>query len=213
MNKKEATLKDIDDLSHAEIDDRVEQTLAHLSAIETLWPGLARLDEAQRRTSSGRALSALGGPLGKLFDVLAPPGQSTPPPIAKPFDVLGTHDDGQDPERFEADLLARRLYRAQAEQKVADAFNALARHFADDVLATGERVIGPGLLALELARSLAKAKPEYGTLLAPVLDAFRAMTKRARRARFAGQTAGGAPPTPVPPAPAATMAEAKAASI
>ncbi|AUX20537.1 uncharacterized protein SOCEGT47_010090 [Sorangium cellulosum] len=171
---------DVDQLSAAQIDERVEKTLEHIEAIRALWPGLERLEEAQRKRSVGRSLGVLGPPLAKLFAVLRPrDGKESA--LARSFHVLGDQDDGADPERFEVELLERRLKRALAEQKVADALEDLARHLDDDVLATAETVIGPGLAALDLARTIARQNAGSRAILAPVLDDFRAMTKQARK--------------------------------
>ncbi len=188
QNKQQTPIADADDFSAAEIDARVAQTLAHVEAIKQLWPGLRRLSAAERRESVGRSLGVMAPVLGLLFGVLAPEGQPAPA-VAKAFDVLGAQDHGDDPDRFEAALLARRLHRARAEQKVQEALGGLARHFGDDVIHVGELVVGPGLLALGLAKNLAKARPEFASALAPVLDALRAMTKRARSRVAAGAEA------------------------
>ncbi|MFO0757217.1 MAG: hypothetical protein U0359_12050 [Byssovorax sp.] len=179
--KKKSPITDIDDLPSAEIDKRLAETRAHLDAIRALWPGLVRLDEGQRQHSLGKGLNVLSPALRLLFGVLLP--QKGPPPaLAAHFDALGDQDSGKDPAHFEVDLLSRRLARVEAEQKLHDELSELCRHFGDDILSTGGEVIGPGLLALDLARSLSRANPGYQAHLAPVLDALRQMTKRARRA-------------------------------
>ncbi|KYF77198.1 hypothetical protein BE11_06660 [Sorangium cellulosum] len=173
---------DVDQLSSAQIEQRVEKTLDHVEAIRSLWPGLERLEEGRRKRSVGRSLGVLGPPLAKLFALLRPrDGKDSA--LARSFHVLGDQDDGDDPERFEVELLERRLKRAVAEQKVADALEDLARHLDDDALATGEMVIGPGLAALDLARTIARQNATFRAVLAPVLDDFRAMTKQARKAK------------------------------
>jgi len=173
---------DIDDLTPEQIQARVGQTLEHIEAIKALWPGLLRLEQEQRKRTVGRNLSVLGPPLRLLFDVLRPKdGKESA--LAKAFHVLGDQDEGQDPERLEVDLLERRLVRSHAEQQIADALEDLARHIDDDVLATGEAVLTPGLAALALARTIAQQNPGHRTALAPVLDAFREMTKHARRSK------------------------------
>ncbi|WP_433933959.1 hypothetical protein AB3662_05905 [Sorangium cellulosum] len=173
---------DVDQLSSAQIEQRVEKTLDHIEAIRSLWPGLERLEEGRRKRSVGRSLGVLGPPLAKLFALLRPrDGKDSA--LARSFHVLGDQDDGDDPERFEVELLERRLKRAVAEQKVADALEDLARHLDDDALATGEMVIGPGLAALDLARTIARQNATFRAILAPVLDDFRAMTKQARKGK------------------------------
>jgi hypothetical protein len=117
------------------------------------------------------------------------------PPLAKIFHVLGEEDRGSDPERFEPELLLRRIERVEAQQKVLEALGTFSRHLADDVLNTSEMVVAPGLLAIELARSVSKANAEHRSALAPVLDAFRNMTKSARRRRAEQIAEEGAAPT------------------
>ncbi|KYF78916.1 hypothetical protein BE17_26475 [Sorangium cellulosum] len=187
---------DVDQLSSAHIEERVEKTLEHIEAIRALWPGLERLEEGQRRRSVGRSLGVLGPPLAKLFALLRPrDGKDSA--LARSFHVLGDQDDGNDPERFEVELLERRLKRAVAEQKVADALEDLARHLDDDALATGEMVIGPGLAALDLARTIARQNATFRAVLAPVLDDFRAMTKQARKGKKP-EAPKDEPPQPAP---------------
>lgn len=182
---------DIDQLTPDEIAARAQETESHLAAIRALWPGLERLDEARRRTSPGKSLGILGGPLSVLFGVLR-----QNPTLAKAFDVLGDQDEGEDPDRFEVDLLDRRLARARAQETIADALRDLARHMDDDALATAETVVVPGLRALELARTLSKGNASTRSLLYPVLDAFRQLTKSALKgkAKAAAQPRGGAAP-------------------
>lgn len=174
--ESESGVVDVDQLTREEIEDREQKTVAHIAAIKSLWSGATRLQEAERKRSPGRNLTVLGAPLAQLFGVLR-----THPQVAKAFDVLGDQDDGEDPERFEVELLELRLFRVQAERRVADALGDLARHLDDDALVAGESVVGPGLLALGLARALAKSNPTFRSALSPVLDAFREMTKRARK--------------------------------
>lgn len=182
-DKKQITIKPADLLTKQELDERVALTIHHLDEAMKLWPGLRHMSEAERKSSPGKALNAVAGPLGQLFAVLTPKKGQARPPIAKAFDVLGEKDGGKDPEVFEAELLDVRLHRAEAQQKIVDKLDEFSRHMADDVLDVGEKVMGPGLLALQLARTVAAASDEYASQLAPVLDAFRGMTKNARKAR------------------------------
>ena len=170
---------DVDELSTEQIGERLKETRVHIEAIRALWPGLVKLEEKERRFSVGRNLAQLAPPLRELFTMLLPKN-GKPPAIAAVFDVLGDQDEGEDPERFEPELLLVRLDRAEAESAVVADLDALGRDLSDDVLATGEMVIVPGLLALNLAKSVAKGNATYRSALRTVLDSFRAMTKRAR---------------------------------
>jgi hypothetical protein len=173
---------DVDDLTAEQLTENLRQTRLHLEAIRALWPGLRRLEEKERKVSLGRNLAQLGAPLRTLFTLLLTrDGEAAP--IASVFDVLGDQDGGDDPDHFEPALLLRRLDRAEAQSKLVDEIEALRRDLADDVLATGESVILPGLLALNLARSVAKGNAAYRSALRSVLDTFRGMTKAALRGR------------------------------
>ncbi len=173
------TVTDVDELSTEQIGERLKETRVHIEAIRALWPGLVKLEEKERRSTVGRTLTQLGAPLRELFTLLAPKNGKAPA-IAGVFDVLGDQDEGEDPERFEPELLLRRLDRVEAENAVVEDLEALCRDLGDDVLATGEKVVVPGLLALNLAKSVSNGNATYRSALRSVLDGFREMTKRAR---------------------------------
>lgn len=190
-------VEDVDTLTVEEIAERLEKTRGYVVAIRGLWPGLVKLEEKERKTSVGRNVAQLGKPLRDLFTLLLPRDGKVPA-IAKVFDVLGDQDDGDDPEQFEAGLLLRRLDRAEAENEVVTELEALTRDIADDVLATGQSVVLPGLLALNLARSVAKGNATFRSELRTVLDGLRDLTKRARKSQAADRQspAAGTPPAP-----------------
>ena len=171
--------KDIDDLTEAEIAARFTETTHHIDAINALWPGLKRLEETERTTSGGRNLGVFAPSLRLLFQLLAPVGGKQTD-LARHFDALGDSDHGDDPEKFEPELLSRRIVRVEHEQKIQAALNELQRHFADDVLHTANTVMEPGLLALAMARVLSATNKGFKSTLAPVIDKLRDMTKAAR---------------------------------
>jgi hypothetical protein len=173
--------KDIDDLTEAELVTHFEKTMEHITSIKDLWSGLQRLEEIERTTSSGRNVGLFAHPLRLLFGVLKPK-EGKRPEVASYFDALGDSDHGEDPEKFEPELLARRLTRVEHQQKIQVALDELQRHFADDTLHTGSLVMEPGLLALAMARTLSATNKAFKSTLAPVTDALREMTKRARAA-------------------------------
>lgn len=181
MPKNVSTI-DIDDRSAEQIEKDYEETIAAIEAIQQRWGGLMRMSEKERATSSGRALATLAGPLRSLFSILVR-GTDETKALGAAFNALGEEDYGDDPSTFEADLLLRRLDRAEREAKIAERLGELQRHFADDVLHTGELVVGPGMKGLDLARTLGRSNAGFRALLAPVLDALRDMTKRARASK------------------------------
>lgn len=171
--------KDIDELTEQEIVARYTETMTLIGSARALWPGLTRLEESERSTSAGRNVGLFSKPFRLLFGLLLPKdGQASE--LAKYFDALGDVDHGEDPEKFEPELLVRRLTRVEYEQKIQVELDDLQRHFADDVLHTGNLVMEPGLLALAMARTLSATNKAYRSTLAPLLDALREMTKRAR---------------------------------
>jgi hypothetical protein len=174
-----AVPKDIDDLTKAELDTLYEDTNQQLDILEARWSGLVKQTEQERTHSMGRSLGVLATPLHMLFNLLMPKNGKESD-LLKFFSGLGDADFGDDPEKFEPELLSRRLYRVEYEQKIQERFVKLARSFGDDSLHTGEMVIGPGMMALALARTLALSSAAHRAVLAPVLDAFSALTKRAR---------------------------------
>jgi hypothetical protein len=76
------------------------------------------------------------------------------------------------------------MIRIEAQAKVVEELEDFVRLMSDDVLNTSEMVSATGLLALDLARSIAKGNAEHRSTLAPVLDALRNMTKYGDPARF-----------------------------
>ena len=173
--------EDIDDLSEAELLARYTETMKHIESTRALWPGLTRLEESERTTSGGRNVGLFSKPFRLLFGLLIPK-EGKAPELAKYFDALGDVDHGDDPEKFEPELLSRRLTRVEYEQKIQIELDNLQRHFADDVLYTGNQIMEPGLLGLAMARTLSTTNKAFHSLLAPLLDSLRDMTKRARAA-------------------------------
>ena len=146
-------MKNIDELSKAEIDVLFEESNQELDKLEARWEGLVQQTEQERARSIGRSLGVLGGPLGLLLDILMP-------------------KNGK-------------------ESDLAKHFNGLG----DDALHTGAMVVAPGMMAIALPRTLAGSSAAHRSVLAPVLDAFRALTKAAR-ASAAEARAAKKPTTP-----------------
>src|SRR5438067_4739801 len=112
--KKTSAPTDIDDLSLEELAALEVAAQPHLDALAALLPGLVTLAEKERQNHPGRGVLVLLKPLGALFEVLAP---ARPEPDAArreaqkklvgQFDTaLGDADYGDDPEKFEVDVLA-----------------------------------------------------------------------------------------------------------
>ena len=80
---------DVDELSTEQIGERLKETRVHIEAIRALWPGLVRLDEKERRSTIGRTLTQLGGPLRELFTLLLPKNGKPPAIAGVPHGTLG----------------------------------------------------------------------------------------------------------------------------
>ena len=155
-----------DDFTDQQIADHLAASLQLLTSLGAQWPGLVSLVGVEKVGNVGRLVGLLGAPLRELFAALTPVAGEDPARAATKvklvavFDAaLGDADQGKDPSAFEVDLLARRLDRIEAEQKILAAIDALRATFADDVMNTGAMVIEPGLKALEMARSCRPATP------------------------------------------------------
>lgn len=176
-----------DDLTPDEIADHLAITHRHLVEAEAQWPGLVSLPADDRNGNLGKLVAQLSPALRALFDALTPvPGEDPHTTKSKQklltvFNAtVGDADRGHDPEVFEVALLATRLTRVEAEQAIVNKLEKMRKHFADDLLNTGEMVVGPGLQAIDVARTISSARPEFRSLLAPVLNALKDMTKDAR---------------------------------
>lgn len=189
------TLSSLDALSPDELRERHEQTLKHIAAIKALWPGLTQLPKKDRQRHPGRIAASMEKPFYMLFGLLMPRSKEEIKKLSKEeqeqeaqrqkmiemFNTsLGEEDAGLDGERFEAELLLRRLDRMNKQWQISESLGELARLLDDDALHTGGMVASPGLAALDLVRSLTRNNATFRSLLAPVLDALREMTKAAR---------------------------------
>jgi len=179
-------VKPVDQLTEEELDQLYSETLDEIAALKKRWRGLVQLTDKQRENHPGKQLGGQTPALSALFSILLPDKHDdeekakTRSKLAKHFDAFGDKDGGVDPERFEADLLGRRLRRIAAQQKVADELGKLSRLISDDVLHTSEVVLIAGSSALDMVRTLAAGNATYSQFLAPVTNALRDMTKAAR---------------------------------
>ncbi len=180
--------KAVDQLSQEELDQLYKDTLDEIAALRNRWRGLVQLTDKQRENHPGRNLGAQVPALSALFSILLPNKHddkekaASRTKLAAHFDAFGDKDGGTDPDRFEADLLARRIHRIGLEQKVAEELGKLSRLMSDDALHTSEVVLLAGSSALDMVRTLAAGNTTYSQMLAPVTNALRDLTKAARAA-------------------------------
>lgn len=178
--------KPVDQLSQEEVDQLYKDTLDEIAALRNRWRGLVQLTDKQRENHPGRNLGAQIPALSALFSILLPNKHddkekaASRTKLANHFDAFGDKDGGTDPERFEPDLLVRRIHRIGLQQKVADELGKLSRLMSDDVLHTSEVVLVAGSSALDMVRTLSAGNATYSQMLAPVTNALRDLTKAAR---------------------------------
>ncbi len=178
--------KPVDQLSDEEIDQLYKDTIDDLAALGARWRGLVQLTDKQRENHPGRNLGAQTPALSALFSILLPNKHDDAKKaearskLAAHFDAFGDKDGGEDPDVFEAHLLARRIHRIALQQKVADELGKLSRLMSDDVLHTSEIVLLAGQSALDMVRTLSSGNATYSQMLAPVTNALRELTKAAR---------------------------------
>lgn len=188
MSKKlpAAAGKSVDSLSKEELVQLGEDTIHSIKALRARWVGLVRLNDKQRENHQGRLLGPQIPALTALFDTLLPHEHDDDKTakkraqLASHFDAFGEKDGGVDPEKFEVELLQRRLHRIAVQQKLAEELSAMGRLLADDVLHTSEMLRLAGQSAFDMTHTLAAGNSTYAQLLAPVQNALRDMTKAAR---------------------------------
>lgn len=161
---------------------RKAQALALIVTLRAVWPELTQLTTAPRSRSTGRLLSHYEAPLRALF------AAASAPQFASTFALLKVADERGNMVNFDADRAIANLERALAVRSAAASLRALADEMDDDVLHHGSVVVDAGLVALEVARTLARYNPEFRALVGHGLDGFTAMTSAARRAASAEET-------------------------
>ncbi len=161
----------------------------HVDAIARATSGLQPLN-AEKRSTAGRAVLTVVEPTRVLCGLLttAPSDPARVPRWRRfvgAFDLIGAHDGGDDPERFEPERITERIDRVRRATALAEQLEHAARRLRDDALRTSESLTQPVTLALDLARTLARG--EFADELVPVTDALAALTYKARRAAKAAQ--------------------------
>lgn len=154
-----------------------------VAEIESVTVGFTPI-ESESRADTGKGFFPVADALVALVTVLAEPPDDPAlrrkwERMVRAFDVLGDSDDGVDPERFEVERVAASIDEVQRMQRVADRLERVARLCRDQALVTAEGLSRTGVLAIDLARTLAKG--EFGAQLVPVTDVLKARTAEARR--------------------------------
>lgn len=168
--------KTIDEMSPEQLEKNAVRVMGLLEEIAGLLPGLVLFTAEQRLSTDGRLRGKdEEGALRAVLQVIERD------PAA--FRVLADKDDGRDPERVETELLRARLDRRAVLARVAERVAPLAQRLDDTVLAQGEQCKPVLLSAYGIARTLAPHDPALGTLLAPAVDYYGAIGRKAARTR------------------------------
>ena len=157
------------------------KAMSIIGALGALYPEARNMLTDERRRSLGRLVYRHAALYGQLFQVIEVSK------VRAAFDALGAKDDGEDPNRFETEVLQARLARVAHLSAVSTALRTLADRLDDEALHVGASTALPAILALELARVIAKSNETFRGAIAPVLDGFSAMTVSARRALAAAR--------------------------
>jgi hypothetical protein len=123
-----------------------------------------------RRTSDGRFRDGESAALAGVLDV----ARSHP----QYFTALADKDEGDDPQRFEVDLLQDRLRRRDLLASVHPAIEELSVLLSDSEMHIGEKTKSPLLQAYGLAKSVAQHDPTVRATIAAALDYYARIGRR-----------------------------------
>lgn len=140
---------------------RAQQLIAQASA---LLPGLLELTSEARKHSVGRYRKGEADALLSVLDLAD----------AKPalFESLADKDKGDDPQKFETDLLRDRLSRAAALAPIIDELDGLSEGISDTALFLSEQTKPVMLAAYEIAKPQAKHSSKIRSTVAPALNFY-----------------------------------------
>jgi hypothetical protein len=172
---KKKSSESVFDMALADLESGVAQMGGIATEIETHLPGLVSLSPDARKRSQGKLRGGEDQALLAIFQT----AQAHP----DFFDSLGGEDFGQDPGRFESDVLIERLGRfaalVRARQTFAPAFDRLD----DSILQLGEQLRVPAGKAYKIAQALAASNPKIRTSLAPATEFYGAVGRKAAATR------------------------------
>lgn len=143
--------------------------------IAQLLPGLVTLTEDERRHSDGKTRAGEADALSSVADAADLRPQYFAPLAAK--------DGGTDPKQFETDLLRDHLVRRKILAELLTASEGLTTPISDTVLSLGEHVRPVLLAAYQIAKPLAAQDDALRTKLAPALDFYGRIGRRAAQTR------------------------------
>ena len=163
-------------MSTAELRSRADKAKSLYAQIADLLPGLITLTEADRRHSEGKLRDGESDALDAVINV----AEAHPAYFAS----LADKDGGVDPDSFETGFLRDHLERRRILAEIAAAGEHLSTPLGDTMLDLGQRVRPVLLAAYHLAKSIAVSDGNVRTRLAPALDFYGKIARRAAETRL-----------------------------
>jgi hypothetical protein len=172
-------------VDHTPVDEMqalAKKAKASIEYTRGLFPKLLTLTEDERRTSNGKLREDEEKALRAVLEV----AKSYP----QYFTVLADLDHGDDPTVFEHQLLVDRIERRAALVEVATTLEELLGQFTDTILRIGELVREPCLEAYRIAKPISQRDAKVRALLAPALDFYGQLGKKAQKTKQEKAKAG-----------------------
>ena len=172
----------------AQLRTNVAIALNHLDQIKTLLPGMLTLTNEDRRNSSGKFRD---GETRGFYDLL----QFA---LAHPqyFDGLADRDQGQDPTRFEPELISDRLGRRDLLVQFAEPSEELSTKASDSVLHLGDLTKPVLSAAYGIAKALAKHDEVVRSAIAKLIDFYSSVARKGAETRARNAAAENKPSEP-----------------
>lgn len=157
------------------LEKKVTRAVALIAALREELPGLLSMSGDDRLHSEGRFRDQEEDALSSVLDAAEAAPQY--------FTVLADKDDGDDPKRFEPDVLRGRLTRRNLLARVAEALDPLTAEIDDHVLHLGEKVRPVVLAAYHIAKPLSDHDEVLASKLSTARTFYSRIAKRGAETR------------------------------
>lgn len=172
MPKSDPKHESVFEMPLADLERKITKAESLLKEAQALLPGLRTLTEDDRRHTTGRFRAGESQMLQRVLDAVR-----TQPAY---FSSLADQDGGVDPSKLEVELIADRLARRDLLARLQGQFAALEQPLSDSVLHLGEQTRGVLLSAYRIARTVARTDRRLRDQIAPVIDFYGSMVRRAK---------------------------------
>jgi hypothetical protein len=177
MSKKSTESANVFTMSLTTLTARCDEVRGLLERVHELLPGLIHMPSEDRRTSDGKYRDGESAALSAVATF----AKSQP----QYFTVLADKDGGEDPTRFEAELLGEHLARRDLLATLQPMVEELSTLLSDSEMHLGEQTRKPLLEAYGIAKSLAQHDPTVRTAISAPLDYYARTARRAAETRLA----------------------------